>query len=69
MQIIDAAEQLSGYNRVQYEAEVVHAQQGLLQLAEGIQEAAKIPVRMPDKVNKAGWAKGTMSHDRTTKRL
>jgi hypothetical protein len=69
LQIMDAIEQLSGYNRVRYKAEVLNAQQGLLQLAEGIQQAAKIPIRMPDKVNKAGWAKGTTSHDKTTKRL
>ena len=34
---MDATEQLSGYNRVRYKAEVVRAQQGLLQLVEGIQ--------------------------------
>jgi hypothetical protein len=52
LQIINAAEQFSGYNRVRYEDEVLRAQKSLLLLAQGIQEAAKIPIRMPDKVNK-----------------
>lgn len=69
LQIMDAAEQLSDYNRIPYEAEVIRTQQSLLQLAEGIQQAANLPVRMPNKVNKAGWAKGTTSHTRITKRL
>ena len=54
LQIMDAAEQLSDYNRTRYKAEVIRTQQGLLQLAEGIQQAANLPVRMPDKLNKAG---------------
>jgi hypothetical protein len=66
---MNVAENLTGYDRVRYEREVLRAQQGLLKLAEGINEQSEITVRMPDKVKKSGWARTAKGHDKTTKRL
>ena len=64
-----AAENLTGYNRIQYENEVLRTNQGLLRLAQSYNEQEEITIQMPDKVNKPGWARGFKSHDKTTKRL
>lgn len=54
LQIVNAAENLIGHGRAQYEEEVLRTQRGLLRLAEDISEQADIAIRMPDKVKKAG---------------
>jgi hypothetical protein len=69
LEIMTAAESLTGYNRIQYENQVLKAHQNLLSIAHSYSEQGEIAVRMPDRVNKPGWARGIKSHDRTTKRL
>ncbi|KAF7505946.1 hypothetical protein GJ744_012388 [Endocarpon pusillum] len=64
-----AVKNLTGYTRAQYENDVLQANRDLLQRAQTYSEQADISIRMPDKVNKPGWARASKGRQKTTKRL